>query len=167
MAMSGGRRLLGMTVWVSAGVLPLAVAALSMVHPWGNLHAASASGGSMLAGAEAPEDVRGLLARKCGDCHSDGTEWPLYSRVAPASWLVEHDVHEGRDHMNLSRWQGYAVDSRIDLLSKIASQVRDGKMPLRQYVLLHPQARLTDAERKQIQSWAKAERKRLLSQEAK
>jgi len=152
---------------VSAGVLLLAGAALSLVHPWGNLRLDSPKGAAILEGASAPNEIRELLARKCNDCHSNRTQWPLYASVAPASWLVEHDVHSGREHLNLSRWEEYGIDSRIDLLSKIGSQVRDGKMPLRQYVLLHPEARLSDSERKLIQNWIKVERKRLLNQEAK
>jgi cytochrome c len=145
-----------------ACVAMLALFALSWVHPWGDLR--STASDALLAGSAAPDEVRGMLAHKCGDCHSNNTRWPLYSRVAPASWLVEHDVNDGRRHLNLSRWQQYGTDSRIDLLAKIASQLRQQKMPLRQYVLLHPEARLSDAERTQIIDWAKSERKRLLDE---
>jgi len=40
----------------------------------------------------APDPVRAVLRRACYDCHSGETVWPLYSRVAPASWLVAYDV---------------------------------------------------------------------------
>ena len=39
------------------------------------------------------------------DCHSNETEWPAYASIAPASWLVQHDVDEGRAVLNLSEWQ--------------------------------------------------------------
>ena len=48
----------------------------------------------------APADVGGILRRACYDCHSHETVWPWYSRVAPASWLVAHDVDEGRGFIN-------------------------------------------------------------------
>jgi hypothetical protein len=105
--------------------------------------------------------------QKCGDCHSNATHWPLYSRIAPSSWLVEHDVHAGRQHMNLSAWEQYSLDERIDLLGKMGSQVRQGKMPLKPYLLLHPEARLSGSERKLLVDWAKAERKRLVAEAAK
>jgi cytochrome c len=151
---------------MAAAFAVLAAAALSLVHPWGNLRA-DPSGGAILTGANAPQEIRGMLAQKCGDCHSNNTRWPLYSRVAPVSWLIESDVSEGREHLNLSRWEQYANDSRIDLLARIGSQLRQDKMPLRQYELLHPEARLSEQERKLIQDWAKAERKRLMAEEAK
>jgi cytochrome c len=150
-------------LFTGAAITVLAVAALSLAHPWGNLRTGSQREGSMLAGPNVPDEVRATLAQKCGDCHSNNTHWPLYSRVAPASWLVEHDVHEGREHLNLSAWEQYSIDNRIDLLGKMGTQLRQGKMPLKQYVLLHPEARLSDAERKLILDWTKAERRRLVA----
>ncbi len=126
----------------------MVVAASSLIHPWGNLHTGSGTGSAILAGANVPDEIRTAFAQKCGDCHSNNTRWPLYSRVAPSSWLVEHDVHEGREHLNLSSWEQYSIDSRIDLLGKMSSQLRQGKMPKKQYLLLHPEARLSEAERK-------------------
>ena len=150
-----------------AAIAGLAVAALSLTHPWGDLRSSSPHGDPLLAGANVPEEVRTVLAQKCGDCHSTNTRWPLYSRIAPTSWLVEHDVHEGREHLNLSAWEWYSIDQRIDLLGKMATQLRQGKMPLKQYLLLHPEARLSDSERKLIVDWTKGERRLLLAEAAK
>jgi cytochrome c len=154
------------TLSTGVTVAALAVAALSLIHPWGNLRTASPGGGTILAGANVPGEIRTALSQKCGDCHSTNTRWPLYSRVAPSSWLLEHDVHEGRQHMNLSAWEQYSNDTRIDLLGKMGTQLRQGKMPLKQYLRLHPEARLSESERKQILDWTKAERKRLLAEAA-
>jgi cytochrome c len=147
-------------------IVAVLIVALSLVHPWGNLRPGSPNA-AILAGANAPGEIRNALARKCGDCHSNNTRWPLYSRIAPTSWLVEHDVHEGREHMNLSFWDQYSIDNRIDLLGKMGTQLRQRKMPLKQYLLLHPEARLSDEERKQIIDWTKLERRRLVAQSAK
>ena len=48
--------------------------------------------------------TRELFERACKDCHSNQTEWPWYSSVAPISWLVQSDVEEGRSHFNVSEW---------------------------------------------------------------
>ena len=45
---------------------------------------------------DAPADVKSILRRACYDCHSNETRWPWYAYVAPVSWLVAHDVEEGR-----------------------------------------------------------------------
>ncbi len=69
--------------------------------------------------------------------------------------------------MNLSAWGQYSIDRRIDLLAKIGSQLRQGKMPLKKYLLLHPEARLSEPEQKLIVEWTKIERKHLLAEKAK
>lgn len=166
MTASAKRSLTG-AIALGAAVVLLATAVLSLVHPWGNLRSTSPGDTVILGGSSAPEQVRLVLARKCGDCHSANTRWPLYSRIAPASWLVEHDVKEGREHMNLSNWGQYSIDNRIDLLAKISTQLRQGRMPLKQYLLLHPDTRLSESEQKLIVDWTKAERRRLVAADAK
>ncbi len=89
--------------------------------------------------------TRELFFRACGDCHSNQTEWPWYSAIAPASWLVRWDVDEARSHFNVSEW-GREHNHGDDA----AEMVREGEMPLWRYLLLHPEARLTDAEREKL-----------------
>lgn len=43
-----------------------------------------------------------LTRRACMDCHSNETTWPIYSYVAPASWLIYYDVQRGRSEWNIS-----------------------------------------------------------------
>ena len=52
---------------------------------------------------DAPE-TRTLAKQACFDCHSNETEWPAYASIAPASWLVQRDVNEGRAVLNFSEW---------------------------------------------------------------
>jgi hypothetical protein len=83
--------------------------------------------------------------RACGDCHSHATEWPWYSHVAPASWLVAHDVEEAREHFNVSTWDRGHGDA-----DEAAHEYEEGEMPLWFYVPLHPEAKLTAEERDQL-----------------
>jgi hypothetical protein len=105
---------------------------------------------------DAPPEVKALLRRACRNCHSGATEWPWYSRVAPVSWLVAHDVHEGREHLDFSTLSAAKPKRKAKLFGEIAEEVEEGGMPLRSYRWLHPEARLTDAERKTIVDWANA-----------
>jgi mono/diheme cytochrome c family protein len=110
----------------------------------------------------APAEVRALLRRACFDCHSDETQWPWYSRAFPTSWLVSHDVNEGRGQMNLSRWSDYSPYDRADWLDEACDQVRAGEMPLPPYRWLHPEARLSDADVDALCAWTSAEADRLV-----
>jgi hypothetical protein len=89
--------------------------------------------------------TRALADRACFDCHSNQTRWPWYSFVAPTSWLVQNHVDEGRDELNFSAWTGDAHAAR-----EASEVVLDGSMPPRSYTLLHPEARLSAAERSEL-----------------
>jgi hypothetical protein len=85
--------------------------------------------------------TRDLAAQACFDCHSNETAWPWYSNIAPASWLMQRHVDEGREALNLSEW-----GRREQETDKLVEVVGDGEMPPWEYLPLHPEARLTDAE---------------------
>ena len=103
----------------------------------------------------ASPQVRSLLRRACYDCHSNETTWPWYSHVAPVSWLVAHDVAEGREALNYSRWQAYGAGQRAELLDETWEEVAEGEMPPAAYLLLHPEARLDEADRTALRAWAR------------
>jgi len=90
-----------------------------------------------------------LVANTCYDCHSDQTKWPWYSNIAPVSWLVQHDVEEGRQNMNFSEWSSNSLVSQ-ELFSAAAQIVSEGKMPPFYYAWLHPLAQLSAASRAQL-----------------
>ena len=145
----------------AAAGLFIACFASSFVHPWANPRSGADPKAPLLRGSDLPTNVERVLETKCADCHSEKTMWPTYSRLAPVSWLIERDVIEGRAHLNMSQWQTYTSETRIDLLSRIASEARSGQMPVRQYLVLHPKARLSPEEQQLIYDWAKSERKRI------
>ena len=106
----------------------------------------------------APVAVQEVLETSCYDCHSNLTRWPWYSRVAPVSWLIRHDVSEGRDQLNFSEWADYSARRQNHKLEELEDMIRDKKMPLKKYLPLHPEARLTAAEEETLIEWSRAER---------
>jgi hypothetical protein len=133
-----------------------------LVHPFGAMKA-QRSDKPLLLDATFDAQVVRILERSCQNCHSERTEWPLYSYVAPMSWIIESDVQRGRSHMNLSRWNGYPPDRQQEILSEMSSLVRNRVMPLPRYLLLHPEAKLSDAEVTYLYQWARSERERLMA----
>jgi hypothetical protein len=101
----------------------------------------------------APPEVDAILRRACYDCHSHETVWPWYSRVAPASWLVAYDTRRGREELNFSTWNRLPDDRRRRALEEIGEEVHSGNMPLPFYLPLHPDARLTDADKAVLDAW--------------
>lgn len=101
----------------------------------------------------APAEVDAILRRACYDCHSHETVWPWYSRVAPASWLVVYDTRRGREELNFSTWNRLSGDERRHALEEMGEEVHSGSMPLPIYLPLHPEARLTGADRAALDAW--------------
>lgn len=89
--------------------------------------------------------TRELAQRACFDCHSNETVYPVYASVAPFSWLVVDHVEEGRGKLNFSMF-----DRPQEEADEAGEVVGEGEMPPLYYTLLHPEARLTDAERQQL-----------------
>jgi len=100
-----------------------------------------------------PAEITALLRAACYDCHSHETKWPLYSRIAPSSWLVVSDVNEGREHLNFSDWptDPDRVAKKMDRINEVLGYK---EMPPKKYTLLHPEARLTEAQFKKLLDWS-------------
>jgi hypothetical protein len=90
--------------------------------------------------------VVAVLDRACSDCHSNGTVWPWYTRIAPLSWLMAYGVAEGRKAVNFSEWAAYPPERQRKLLVESCRDASDGKMPGHPYTLLHPEARLSNQD---------------------
>ena len=102
---------------------------------------------------DAPAEVEAILRRACYDCHSHETSWPWYSFVAPASWFVADHVNHGRGDLNFSEWPAYDFEAQDLALSDIREQITKGEMPLPSYLILHPGARLSEADRAALLDW--------------
>jgi len=89
--------------------------------------------------------TRELAKRACFNCHSNETVWPWYSSIAPVSWLVYHDVAEGRSHVNFSELN--RGEQHVD---EAAEMVQNGEMPPSIYLLMHHEARLSAAEKQTL-----------------
>ena len=108
----------------------------------------------VVADFDGPSNVESVLRTSCYDCHSHETRWPLYSRVAPVSWLVAHDVEEARDRLNFSQWGSYDQKRQAKLAEEMWEEVEGGEMPLKMYRLAHKEARLSEAAKTTLRDWS-------------
>lgn len=124
--------------WRRVVMALVAVVVLIQFVPYGRDHANPPAGGEPA--WDSPE-TRARFIEACADCHSHLTRWPWYSHVAPISWLVRHDVDEGRGRFNISE------PGRRDKRHDAAEEVREGGMPILPYRLMHAPARLDAGQR--------------------
>jgi len=131
--------------WWAPRVVLAALAALALIQlvPYGRAHADPPVASQPR--WDSPR-TQALFAQACGACHSNLTRWPWYSNVAPVSWLVQHDVDDGRRRFDVSDWRQQPQPSA----ERVADAVRSGRMPPLQYKLIHAESRLSAAQRAQL-----------------
>ncbi len=113
------------------------------------------------ANLQVPDEINTLIRRSCYDCHSNETEWPWYSHVAPVSWLVSDDVAGGRRHMNFSEWGTYKKGKVLSILEGMCEETSEGGMPLPIYLIMHSDAALTPDQINALCDWSESEANRL------
>ena len=95
-----------------------------------------------------PKEVAQILKNACYDCHSNEVKYPKYAYVAPISWSVKHHINEGKKNVNFSDWMTYNKDQKDHILDEVIETIERKEMPFKGYIPMHPEANLTDAQRK-------------------
>jgi hypothetical protein len=90
-------------------------------------------------------EARALVKERCFQCHSNETEWPWYSNIAPGSWLIAWDVSRGRSKFNFSDWQNHPEE-----LEEMIKEIEEGEMPPIQYWIVHPEARMDEGHKQEL-----------------
>ncbi|WP_445747834.1 heme-binding domain-containing protein [Polaribacter sp.] len=102
-------------------------------------------------------DVPNLIKKKiqtsCYDCHSNNTNYPWYNKIQPVAWFLEDHINEGKKELNFSEWETYSKRRKKGKLKSIINQIKEDKMPLTSYTLIHGDAKLTKKEKLAIIEW--------------
>ncbi len=116
-------------------------------------------GVSLEALAKPPEEVVRILRDSCHDCHTSQTRWPWYSHLPLIGAELEKHVRDGRTQLDLSDWQSHIdASEREDKLESMCIQAKARKMPMPQYLILHPGARMSEDDIETLCKWTVAER---------
>ncbi|HEA23170.1 hypothetical protein LCGC14_0570940 [marine sediment metagenome] len=105
---------------------------------------------------QVPEDVNHLLQVSCNDCHSNKTEYPWYANVQPVAWWLNEHVVDGKRHLNFSEFTKMPIAIQNHKFEETIEMVEEKEMPLVDYTYLglHPEADLSEDQRKKIMDWA-------------
>ncbi len=101
---------------------------------------------------EAPKELMEIFKNACYDCHSNQTTWPWYSSIAPASWIIEGHVNNGRKSLDFTTWKLYSEDEKVKKLKEIYRTVY-ASMPLASYISMHEKAELSKEQRELVRTW--------------
>lgn len=102
------------------------------------------------------QKIQKILRTSCYDCHSNETNYPWYSNVAPISWWLADHIEEAREHLNFSEWGNYNEKKQKHKLHECYEEVEEGEMPLESYTWTHSEANLTNEEREYLENWFKS-----------
>jgi hypothetical protein len=97
-------------------------------------------------------EIMSIFKKACYDCHSNEVVIPWYQSISPLSLKIKHHVDLGRKWLNFSEWERYTPKEKDEKLNGIFRTVY-AAMPLQSYIWLHPEAKLTKEEIKQIRDW--------------
>lgn len=100
-----------------------------------------------------PKNVETILRTSCYDCHSNNTNYPLYSYVQPARFFMESHIKKGKENLNFNEWGNYTNRKQNNKLDIIVKQIKSNEMPLSSYTLIHKNAILTPTQKEEVINW--------------
>lgn len=103
-----------------------------------------------------PAEVSGILEKSCNDCHSNNTVYPWYANIQPVAWWLQDHVNEGKKELNFSEFLSYSPKKARHKMDEVIEMVKEEEMPLPSYTWIHRNAKLTEAEKTSLTSWASA-----------
>lgn len=138
------------TFWY--GLLGLVV--LLQLYPVSRPEVSLENPNDLMKNVEVPKNIADILRSTCYDCHSNESNFPWYTNVAPVKWLIYDDIREAREELNFSEWNIMTKMDKAEILDDIYIEVSEEEMPLKIYSLMHPKAKLSKADREAISEWA-------------
>jgi hypothetical protein len=103
---------------------------------------------------DVPAPVQKILDKACNDCHSNNTRYPWYTKLQPFDWWITDHINKGKKDLNLDEFTNRNLRYQYHKLEEIAELVKESEMPLDSYTWIHKDAKLTDAEKTTLISWA-------------
>lgn len=104
-----------------------------------------------------PANVAAILKVSCYDCHSNNTRYPWYSVLQPGAWFMARHIKKGKEELNLDEFNDYSKRRKKAKIKSIISQIEKEEMPLKSYLLLHPDAGLTPNKKKVLLQFFQSE----------
>ncbi len=104
---------------------------------------------------DVPENIQNILKISCYDCHSNNTNYPWYNKIQPVNWWLADHVNEGKRKLNFDEFNAYSTKKKLHKLDEVIETIRDNEMPLKSYTFIHGDAKLSDSDKQEIETWAK------------
>lgn len=94
-----------------------------------------------------PNEIRVMIQNACYDCHAHQTEYPWYASIQPVGWFIRSHYRGARMNMNFSEWSSYSAEDKKHMMKESADEIDDKRMPMKSYVFMHGEAKLSESDR--------------------
>lgn len=108
----------------------------------------------LLSYLKVPDTIATVIKASCYDCHSNNTSYPWYAGIQPFGWIMSNHIKEAKEELNCSVFGDYPVRRQLSKLKGMSNSVKDGSMPLKGYVFLHPGSGINERQKLAITKWA-------------
>ena len=104
-----------------------------------------------------PQKIASIIKKSCYDCHSNNTEYKWYDNIAPLSWYVDTKIKRAKFSLNFSEWGSFeAWQRRLFLQGAIIYDINIDRMPPKNYLTMHSDAKISLQEKKEIELWIRS-----------
>lgn len=104
----------------------------------------------------APTEIALIFKDACYDCHSNETEYPWYTNITPVNFWIKGHINGARDNVNYSEWGSFTENKQAHKMEESIEVLEDGRMPAKSFVLMHPEAKLSDQQKADLINWLKS-----------
>ena len=111
-----------------------------------------------------PDDVAKTITNACLDCHSNNTKYSWYHRISPVSLMINKHIVDGKKELNFSDWGTFDAYDKIGTLEDIKQEVERETMPLKPYIMMHPEAKISAEQKKNQLAWIEKRSAELVNQ---
>lgn len=134
-------------------IIVIVVAAIQFIRPAKN-YTTEDSPADIGYKYDVPMNVLMTFNDACYNCHSNYSKYPWYYNVQPVGWWMAYHIEEGKKHLNFSEFGNYTPVQAAKKFKSIYHEMDEKGMPLKSYLLEHPEARLSDEKYKIVADWA-------------
>ena len=100
-----------------------------------------------------PSNVEKILQISCYDCHTNSTNYPLYSYIQPLRQFMDSHIKEGKENLNFSEFGLYSQRKQTNKLERMIKQIEANEMPLPAYAIVHKKSILTYKNKTVLLNW--------------
>ena len=112
---------------------------------------------------DVPMNVLMDLNESCYACHSNYTEnYPWYYNIQPISWWMNKHIEDAKEDLNFTEFAKYPPKKAAKKFKEIKKEMDNHTMPIRSYLWMHEDAKMSEKQFKRVAEWADKQRKALL-----